>query len=145
MRLRRSLGVFLIVLVLFAVIGALISLGVWIPNYPSTGKYPVRGVDVSHHQGTIDWSAVKTAGITFAYIKATEGTRYQDPAFVQNWSGAAGSGIVGGAYHFFTRDAPGEKQAENFLRVAPVDSNTLPPAIDLEFSGYNRHRRPSHS
>jgi lysozyme len=119
-------------------------LGLLIPNYPPSAKYPLRGVDVSHHQGTIDWSAVKAAGITFAYIKATEGTQYQDPAFVQNWSGAAASGIVRGGYHFFTLDTPGEKQAENFLRVAPIDPNTLPPAIDLEFSGYNRHRRPSH-
>jgi lysozyme len=144
MRLRRSLGVLLIVLALFVIIGVLISLGVWIPNYPSTANYPVRGVDVSHHQGTIDWNAAKAAGVTFAYIKATEGTQYQDPAFVQNWSGAGASGIVRGGYHFFSLDTSGEKQAENFLRVAPVDPNTLPPAIDLEFSGYNQQRRPSH-
>src|SRR5438477_11194724 len=88
-------------------------LGLLIPNYPPTAKYPVRGVDVSHHQGTIDWSAVKRAGTSFAYIKATEGTQYQDPSFVQNWYGAAASGIVGGSYHFFTLVTAGQTQADN--------------------------------
>jgi len=33
----------------------------------------VQGIDVSHYQGTVDWSAVKSAGIAFAYAKATDG------------------------------------------------------------------------
>src|SRR5437762_9211764 len=47
--------------------------GIWIPNKPSEARYPVRGIDVSHHQGDIDWKSAKAFGIHFAYLKATEG------------------------------------------------------------------------
>ena len=39
-------------------------------NMPSRARFPVRGIDVSHHQGTIDWAAVASAGYRFAWIKA---------------------------------------------------------------------------
>ena len=141
---NKSIWIALLVVLSLIMLIASYWLGLLMPNWPSTAKYPIRGIDVSHHQGTIDWPAVKLAGITFAYIKATEGTQYRDPTFVQNWSGAGASGIVRGAYHFFTLDISGKEQAQNFLRFAPVEPSTLPPAIDLEFSGYNRHRHPPH-
>ncbi len=37
------------------------------------------GVDVSHWQGSINWSRVKSDGVKFAFMKATEGTGYSDP------------------------------------------------------------------
>src|SRR5437016_295645 len=40
---------------------------------PPKDRYPVRGIDVSHYQGAIEWVKVKRAEISFAYIKATEG------------------------------------------------------------------------
>ena len=48
-----------------------------------------RGIDASHHQGAIDWRAVAGDGITFAYLKATEGTSYTDPTFAQHRAEAA--------------------------------------------------------
>ena len=117
--------------------------GLWIPNEPSRTKYPLRGIDVSHHQGEIDWVRVRSSGIGFAYIKATEGTDFKDPNFAKNWSAAGAAGIKRGAYHFFLLETSGEAQAANFIETVPVEKNTLPPAIDLEFSGYNRDRRPS--
>ncbi len=42
-------------------------------NNPPSHSFPVRGVDVSHHQGTIDWPVIAGQGIRFAYMKATEG------------------------------------------------------------------------
>ena len=36
------------------------------------------GIDVSNHQGNINWSAVKQSGIEVAYIKATEGDYFKD-------------------------------------------------------------------
>jgi lysozyme len=116
--------------------------GVWIPNEPSRADYPIRGIDVSHHQGEIDWSRVKTSGIQFVYVKATEGTDFKDPKFVDNWSGAGAAGIKRGAYHFFRLETSGEKQASNFIATVPGDPDGLPPVIDLEFSGYNKDRRP---
>src|ERR1044071_3304348 len=76
--------------------------GIWIPNEPAPARYPVRGIDVSHHQGNIDWKSVKTSGITFAYLKATEGSDFADADFPANWHGSAKPGLVRGAYHFFT-------------------------------------------
>jgi lysozyme len=114
--------------------------GIWIPNEPARAKYPIRGIDVSHHQRDINWDAVKGAGISFSYIKATEGADFKDKRFQANWAEADAAGIARGAYHFFTLGTPGGLQAANFIATVPVVANALPPAIDLEFSGNNeRH------
>jgi lysozyme len=60
----------------------------------------IPGVDVSHHQGAIDWPAVAASGWAFAVIKATEGTGYVDPALAANRAGARAAGLVTGLYHF---------------------------------------------
>lgn len=117
--------------------------GIWIPNKPSSARYPVRGIDASHHQGNIDWKSVKASGITFAYLKATEGADFADSAFTGNWQRSAEQGLVRGAYHFFTFGTAGQLQASNFISRVPVDPNALPPAIDLEFSGYNKKPGPA--
>lgn len=100
-----------------------------------------RGVDVSAHQSSIDWPTVAAAGIDFAYLKATEGGDWVDDHFQENWKGAGAAGIRRGAYHFFTLRRPGADQAANFLKVAPPDPTSLPPALDLEFGG-NASARP---
>ncbi len=58
------------------------------------------GIDVSHWQGSIDWSKVKAAGMQFAFMKATESTTYTDTALTANWAGAGSVGLYRGAYHF---------------------------------------------
>jgi lysozyme len=123
--------------------GGLCFFGVWIPNKPSLGKYPIRGIDVSHHQGNIDWKRVRAGGVHFAYIKATEGADFTDAKFPDNWRESGSVGIVHGAYHFFTLGTSGQSQAANFIARVPIDESALAPAIDLEFSGYNLNRRPS--
>jgi lysozyme len=109
---------------------------------PDRLKYPIRGIDVSHHQGKINWPGVAVAGVSFAYIKASEGGDYVDASFAPNWTGARSAGIAVGAYHFFTLCRPGAAQAANFLSVLPIDQPMLPPVIDLEFEG-NCSTRPS--
>jgi GH25 family lysozyme M1 (1,4-beta-N-acetylmuramidase) len=69
---------------------------------PPAGALP--GIDVSHHQGAIDWSQVAGAGTRFAFAKATEGRSYVDPTYATNKAGAALSGVVFGAYHFARPD-----------------------------------------
>src|SRR5437867_1330928 len=69
---------------------------------PSPRLSGLRGIDVSHYQGAINWDDVASGGISFAYIKATEGTNFVDPLFAQNWAGAEAAGLRRGAYHFFT-------------------------------------------
>ncbi len=135
--------ILLFVVVAVVAAAALYWFGLWIPNEPSTAKFPVRGIDVSHHQHAIDWPAVKRAGMQFTYIKATEGGDYRDPEFGRNWTDSRAAAITHGAYHFFTLGSSGKQQAENFLSVVPVEAGALPPAIDLEFSGYNLKQNPS--
>lgn len=114
----------------------------WLPHYrPHLQADERYGIDVSHHQGEVDWTRVAADDITFAYIKATEGGDFVDSQFADNWEQAGASGVDRGAYHFFTLCRPGLEQAENFLEILPTDPNALPPAVDLELSG-NCSQRP---
>ena len=73
------------------------------------------GIDVSTHQGAIDWAAVAGDGIDAAYVKASEGATFEDDRFAENWAGAKAAGLEVGAYHFFTLCKEGEEQAANLL------------------------------
>ncbi|MGJ8536617.1 MAG: GH25 family lysozyme [Parasphingopyxis sp.] len=130
---------------MWLLLAALAAIALWqvaIRWHPSSTTYPFQGVDVSHHQGTIDWIALREGGVSFAYIKATEGGDWRDPMFDENWHGAEAAGIRRGAYHFFTLCRSGEAQAANFINAIPNDHNALAPVVDLEFVG-NCSRRPS--
>lgn len=90
---------------------------------------------MSHHQGEINWRLLTRQGVDFAYIKATQGSDFRDPAFATNWAGAGTAGIPRGAYHYFSLCRPGAEQAANFIATVPQDPAMLSPAIDLEFMG----------
>eukprot|EP01030_Chromulinospumella_sphaerica_P019884 gene19884-19787_t len=92
---------------------------------PDPGRYPVRGIDVSHHQGTIDWTAVAADDVAFAYLKASEGGDHRDRTFAANWQAARAAGLKVGAYHFFTFCRPGADQARNFLAAVPAQRDSL--------------------
>ncbi|HEX3762717.1 MAG TPA: GH25 family lysozyme [Kofleriaceae bacterium] len=93
----------------------------------------IKGVDVSHFDGTVDWGAARRAGITFAIIKATEGTSFVDNHFATNWTNTGANGIVHGAYHFFRPESDPVAQADFFVKIAgSPKSGDLPPVIDLE-------------
>lgn len=113
----------------------------WLPNYrPALLPGERYGIDVSHHQGPIDWERVAGDDISFAYIKATEGGDHVDGRFAENWEAAGTAGIERGAYHFFTLCTPGAVQARHFLNVVPTAPSALPPAVDLELAGNCRAR-----
>ncbi|MEZ6022907.1 MAG: GH25 family lysozyme [Hyphomonadaceae bacterium] len=101
---------------------------------PWAARY-VQGVDVSWHQGAIDWRALAADDVSFAYIKATEGADHVDSRFAANWRDAGAAGLYRGAYHFFTLCQPGAAQAANFIAVVPRAAGALPPAVDLEHMG----------
>ena len=105
-------------------------------NHPSKEKFPVRGIDISHHQGKIDWNKLKSEDITFVFMKATEGGDYKDSAFSDNWKNSIGAGFTVGAYHYYNLCKPGIEQANNFIQTVPKIPNALPPVIDLEFGGH---------
>lgn len=110
-------------------------------NHPSYKTFPIRGIDISHHQGPIHWQKLNRAEVHFVYMKATEGGDFLDPLFKKNWLAAERIGLHKGAYHFFTLCKSGREQAANFLAHVPVETDSLPPAIDLEFGG-NCSKRP---
>lgn len=99
--------------------------------------YSTFGIDISRHQGKINWNRLKNenspeAPITFAYIKATEGCNYKDPRFGTNWKEAKQHGFIRGAYHYFTGKSPGEAQADMYIRNVKLESGDLPPMVDIE-------------
>lgn len=125
-----------------AICGALFYQGILHVHRPSRERFPIQGIDVSVHQGEINWAQIDRRSVNFVFIKATEGRDFRDRKFERNWLGAKNAGISRGAYHFFTFCKAGALQAQNFIDTVPVDRAALPPVIDLEFSG-NCQRRPS--
>lgn len=109
---------------------------------PDRGRFPVRGIDVSHHQGDIDWTKASNDDVVFAFIKATEGGDFVDKNFRENAVAATEAGIYVGAYHFFTLCRKGSEQAQNLLTQIDGIDLALPIAVDLEFEG-NCSARPT--
>ncbi|MCV0428131.1 MAG: glycoside hydrolase family 25 protein [Roseibium sp.] len=130
----------------YIVVGGVISIvgaAFFFMNWePDRDDFPIRGIDVSHHLGEIDWAQVAGDDVSFAYMKASEGKDFRDSAFARNWAGAGSEGVQRGAYHYFSLCSPGLDQARNFLSVLPEDPGMLAPALDLEFLG-NCDRRPA--
>lgn len=125
------------------VVGVTAATGLYILTFqPDRHRYPVRGIDISHHQGVIDWQAVAADDVAFAYVKVSEGGDHRDTRYRANIAGATAAGIATGAYHYFTFCRSGAEQAQNFLAAIEGENLTLPPVIDLEFEG-NCERRPS--
>jgi GH25 family lysozyme M1 (1,4-beta-N-acetylmuramidase) len=94
--------------------------------------YSIQGIDVSHWQGTVNWSSVKGSGKTFAFCKATEGTTYTDPTFATNWSHMKSAGLIRGAYHFGRPGSDPTTQANRFVNVVKPVSGDLQLVLDIE-------------
>jgi lysozyme len=102
-------------------------------SQPKTAK----GVDVSNHQGTVDFAKVKKAGYTFAYLKATEGLGFVDPFYLGNVQKARAAGLKVGAYHFLQPKSgrTGADEARAFhvqLANAKLGKGDLHPVVDVE-------------
>lgn len=98
--------------------------------------YEVIGLDVSHHNRSIDWKEVKKQKIVFSFIKATEGVSHQDRHFKKHWVQAKQHGVLRGAYHFFLPSRDAEKQARNFLKRVKLEPGDLPPVLDVEVTNH---------
>lgn len=104
-------------------------------NYP--GGYEIRGIDISHYQGDIDWDQLQNAmiekcPIRFIVMKATEGSSKIDPSFKYNFKQALEYGYIRGAYHFWSNHSSARQQAYFFLNNVPLESGDLPPVLDVE-------------
>lgn len=103
----------------------------------SPAAYSVHGIDVSRWQPQIDWATARENGVSFAFIKATEGGDLVDPAFRDNWRGARAAGVPAGAYHFYYHCRPGAEQARWFIRHVPNVPGALPPVLDIEWTPFS--------
>ena len=90
------------------------------------------GIDVSHHQGQVNWKTAVKQGVNFAFIRASQGTQ-TDSYFGRNWNEAKQLGILRGAYHFLRFDAGIEKQIDHFLSLVSYDFGELPLVLDVEY------------
>ena len=96
------------------------------------------GIDVSHHQGEIDWNRVAAANKRFAFLKASDGRAFVDPMYGLNRARAMAAGIRVGAYHFARpddRSGDARAEADHFVATATIADGDLPPVLDLERSG----------
>lgn len=107
----------------------------WTGRAPAS--YPVHGIDVSRFQGPIDWRLAAESGVSFAFLKATEGGDRVDPMFHENWQAAGRAGVPRGAYHFFYYCRPASEQADWFIRNVPRSSGGLPPVLDMEWNPFS--------
>lgn len=97
------------------------------------------GIDVSSHQGEIDWATVKASGIDFVMIRAgnrgaTRGRLYEDSYFQQNYEGATAAGLKVGVYFFSQAisESEAEEEASYVLQLLMDKSVTYPVVFDWE-------------
>lgn len=116
----------------------------------------VYGIDVSHHQGIIKWQDLyfetdkfgnvhkRNSGkeymrpVLFAFAKSTEGATIKDDLYTLNRVEARKSGIMFGAYHFYSMTSSAKDQAENFISNTTLETGDFPPVLDLEKIEYRR-------
>lgn len=118
-----------------------------VPTYEKDGVRSVLGVDVSEHQGTVDWARVKAAGVDFAMIRIgyrgyVYGQLHEDVHFRENLKNARAAGVKVGAY-FFSQATTPEEAAEEARFAADLLKGTtldLPVAFDWETIAYDEAR-----
>lgn len=143
---RKPKKKFYVVLLVFSLIVGLIVYKIFFQ--PDTFqvnkfKYPIFGIDISKHNGKINWEKLKDEKLDFVYIKATEGKTRLDPTYYYNLKGAKSINVKVGAYHFFKFNRDGAEQAQNFLKRINLSSLSLPPMLDVEESGnYTNRNNP---
>ena len=104
--------------------------------YKYFGGEDMKGIDVSVHNGDIDWGKVKADGIDFAILRAGFGKleKQKDEKFEQNYAGAKAVGLPIGAYWYSYAMTPeeAELEADVFLSVIKGKQFEMPVYFDLE-------------
>ncbi len=106
------------------------------------------GVDVSVHQGDIDWNAVKNDGVDFAMLRVgargygTEGKLYEDAKFEDNYVGAINAGLKVGVYYFSQAISTAEAEEEAEYVIYKLENKVIdyPVAFDWEHISYDTAR-----
>jgi lysozyme len=93
----------------------------------------IWGLDLSHHQKIIEWDKLAKKKPDFIFFKATEGSTHKDTKYSEYVARAKKLDIHTGAYHFFSYESTGEKQADHFCKTVNLQKGDLPPVLDVEF------------
>ena len=101
-------------------------------------NYSVLGIDVSHHQGKINWDQVEQMvidgdSLQFVYLKVTEGTNFIDKQYKRNRKILNTKALKVGVYHFFSPNSDVVKQVSHFTNN--FQKTTLKPVLDVETIG----------
>ena len=96
--------------------------------------YAVHGTDVSKYQRSIDWRKARASGVSFAFIKATEGGDRVDDYFDEHWQASRAAGVPRSGYHFYYFCRTAEEQARWFIENVPNERSALPPVLDMEWN-----------
>jgi len=88
--------------------------------------------DISHYENVSqDFVTTANAGIVTVILKATQGTGFVDPTFLERAAEARSAGLLVGAYHFLDGSSPAQ-QVAHFLTVATSEGGVDSLAIDWE-------------
>ena len=104
-------------------------------DYPDISE--IHGIDISHHQGDIEWKKLSGARInnnpiSFIIIKATQGVGFVDKNFNDNFKNARDYGFIRGAYHYWSNRTRPEDQAKYFIHKVDLEEGDLAPVLDVE-------------
>ncbi len=134
---RRLRWLFILILILAAVTSLSVlyiktelfrPMGITLSN----SRFPIRGIDISKHNGIIDFDALEVEHVRFIFIKASEGVTHVDQRMEVNFRHAQEHGIAAGFYHFFRFTNNGLEQANAFLEALKGAHPDLPPVVDVE-------------
>lgn len=106
------------------------------PYVPSNST-AIKGIDVSYHQGDIDWEKVKNSGVKFAIIRAGSGTK-EDIKFKSNIEGALNAGMEVGVYWFsnaYTINSV-KGEAQKCMEVISPYKNELSFPVFFDYEEY---------
>lgn len=106
------------------------------------GKVVAHGIDVSQHQGEIDFSKVKESGVDFVIIRAGNTGDGEDPCFASNYENAVAAGLDVGCYWYtYATDAQGaEKDAADVINIIKGKSFTYPVFYDFEYESLMNYK-----
>lgn len=111
----------------------------------------IKGIDVSHNNGRVNWDAVKSAGVKFAMIRVGYGKSNIDREFYRNVNGALSHGLKIGIYHYsYALSTPDAEKEADFVIKTMVDAGLSAKKVigvyyDMEDAdGYkSKHGMPS--
>ncbi|EPY2274481.1 GH25 family lysozyme [Clostridium sporogenes] len=99
----------------------------------------MKGIDISMHNGSINFSAVKSSGCNIVIIKATEGVDYVDPYLNTHYNGAKAQNINIGFYHFMSEKTDPAQQAVDFWNAIKDKQFNVIPVLDIETNNQGRN------